>query len=102
MKRMCRVIKEWGGFAVGTEINIGEPKASNLKEQGYVEFLSAAEAKAKAKAQAKAKAKAPKKVETATAPPAAETAEVRPDPSAKPLADLKVTSTEKPKTETQK
>lgn len=66
-KQFCRIIKEWGGFPVGHELWIGDPKAGHLQVAGFVEFLPSPK-----------KEKARPKVETATAKPKAERAEVTP------------------------
>ena len=75
MKKYCRIIKDWGGFVVGHELWIGEPKAGNLKEQGFVEFIAPPKKKPK--------------VETATAKPKAESTTVEPNPVDKPEAKPK-------------
>ena len=55
MKQYCKILKEWGGFAIGAELWIGEPKAGHLKSAGTVEYINPPKKKSK--------------VETATVPP---------------------------------
>jgi hypothetical protein len=64
MRRYCKLLKEWGGFPVGHELWIGEPKAEHLQIRKILEFIDPPGKKAV--------------VETATAEPKAETAEVTP------------------------
>ena len=81
-KQYCKIIKEWGGFPIGHELWIGEPKAGGLEVSGFVKLIkppteqamlnikakqdakatakARADAARKAKAEAKAKAKAEK------------------------------------------
>jgi hypothetical protein len=39
MKRYCKLLKEWGGFPIGHELWIGEPKAEYLLSQGILKYI---------------------------------------------------------------